>query len=83
MVDATDQVLGRLATRIAQVLSGKHRPSYIPYLDTGDFVIVTNAGRIRLSGNKLAEKAYRHHTGYPGVSSRCKPRTSRRSIRSG
>ncbi len=66
VVDASGLVLGRLATRIARVLSGKHRPTYVPYLDTGDFVIVTNADRIRLTGNKLAEKVYHRHSGYPG-----------------
>jgi large subunit ribosomal protein L13 len=66
VVDASGLVLGRLATRIARILSGKHRPSYVPYLDTGDFVIVTNADKVRLTGNKLDEKAYRRHTGYPG-----------------
>ena len=66
VVDATDQVLGRLATRVAQVLSGKHRASYVPYLDTGDFVVVTNAEKIRMTGTKLDVKVYRRHTGYPG-----------------
>ena len=66
VVDATDQVLGRLATRVAQILSGKHRASYIPYLDTGDFVVVTNAEKIRTTGTKQDVKVYRRHTGYPG-----------------
>jgi large subunit ribosomal protein L13 len=66
VVDATDQVLGRLATRVARVLAGKHRPGFVPYLDTGDFVIVTNADKVRLTGRKLDEKVYRRHTGYPG-----------------
>lgn len=66
VVDATDQVLGRLATRVARVLSGKHRPGFVPYLDTGDFVIVTNADKVRLTGRKLDEKMYRRHSGYPG-----------------
>ena len=66
VVDASGLVLGRLATRIARVLSGKHRASYVPHLDTGDFVVVTNAEKIRFTGNKLDEKVYRHHTGYPG-----------------
>lgn len=66
VVDATDQVLGRLATRVAQVLSGKHRPTYVPYLDTGDFVVVTNAEKIRTTGTKQDVKVYRRHTGYPG-----------------
>lgn len=66
VVDASNQVLGRLATRIAMVLSGKHRPGYVAYLDTGDFVIVTNAEKVRLTGRKLDEKMYRRHSGYPG-----------------
>jgi large subunit ribosomal protein L13 len=66
VVDATDQVLGRLATRVAKVLSGKHRASWVPYLDTGDFVVVTNAEKVRLTGNKLDAKVYHRHTGYPG-----------------
>jgi len=66
VVDASGQVLGRLATRIARILYGKHRPTFVPYLDTGDFVVVTNAEKVRLSGNKLDEKVYRRHTGYPG-----------------
>jgi large subunit ribosomal protein L13 len=66
VVDASDQVLGRLATRIAGILSGKHRASYVPHLDTGDFVVVTNAEKIKLTGNKVDVKVYRRHTGYPG-----------------
>lgn len=66
VVDAADQVLGRLATEIARVLMGKHRPSWVQHLDTGDFVIVTNAERVRLSGRKVEEKIYHRHTGYPG-----------------
>jgi large subunit ribosomal protein L13 len=66
VVDASDQVLGRLATRIARILSGKHRASYVPYLDTGDFVVVTNAEKIKLTGTKVDVKVYRRHTGYPG-----------------
>ena len=66
VVDAADQVLGRLATRVARVLSGKHRRNYVPYLDMGDFVVVTNAEKIKLTGTKLDVKMYRRHTGYPG-----------------
>lgn len=66
VIDATDQVLGRLAAGVAKILSGKHRPNWVPYLDTGDFVVVTNAERVRLTGNKADEKMYRRHTGYPG-----------------
>ena len=65
-MDATNKVLGRLATRVARVLSGKHRADYVPYLDTGDFVVVTNADKVLLTGRKLEEKIYRRHTGYPG-----------------
>ncbi len=66
VVDASGLVLGRLATRVARILSGKHRASYIPYLDTGDFVVITNAEKVRLTGVKLDVKVYRRHTGYPG-----------------
>lgn len=66
VVDGAGQVLGRLASAVARVLSGKHRPSYVPYLDTGDFVVVTNAAKIKLTGQKADEKLYRRHTGYPG-----------------
>jgi len=66
VIDAADQVLGRLATRAATLITGKNKPHYTPFLDTGDYVIIINAGRVRLTGNKLAEKTYRHHTGYPG-----------------
>jgi len=66
VVDAADQVLGRLATRVARILSGKHRRNYVPYLDMGDFVVITNAEKVRLTGAKLDVKVYRHHTGYPG-----------------
>lgn len=66
VVDASGEVLGRLASRVAKVLSGKHRPTYIPYLDTGDFVVVTNAEKVRMTGVKVEAKVYRRHTGYPG-----------------
>lgn len=66
VVDATGLVLGRLATRVARILSGKHRANYVPYLDMGDFVVVTNAEKIKLTGAKLDVKVYRHHTGFPG-----------------
>jgi len=66
VVDATGQVLGRLAAGVAKVLAGKHRPNWVPYLDTGDFVVVTNAEKIRLTGNKADDKLYHRHTGYPG-----------------
>jgi large subunit ribosomal protein L13 len=66
VVDATNQVLGRLATQVARMLIGKDKPSYTPYLDCGDHVVVINADKIRLTGNKIEQKIYRHHSGYPG-----------------
>jgi large subunit ribosomal protein L13 len=66
VVDATDQILGRLCAKIALVLRGKHKPGYTPHVDCGDNVIVINAEKIRLTGNKMAEKEYIRYTGYPG-----------------
>ena len=66
VVDATDQVLGRLAARLAHVLRGKHKPIYTPHVDTGDFVVVVNAEKVRLTGRKAEQKVYHRHTGYPG-----------------
>ncbi|HEX2221821.1 MAG TPA: 50S ribosomal protein L13 [Candidatus Limnocylindria bacterium] len=66
VVDATGQTLGRLATRIATLLEGKHKPSYSPHLDTGDHVIVINAERVRVTGDKLRQKIYYRHSNYPG-----------------
>jgi large subunit ribosomal protein L13 len=66
LVDAAGKTLGRLATEVATRLRGKHKPMFTPYLDTGDHVIVVNAGKIVLTGNKLADKYYRRHSGYPG-----------------
>lgn len=66
VVDAEGQTLGRLATQIADALRGKRKPEYTPHVDTGDFVIVVNAEKIAVTGNKLTEKMYRRHTGYPG-----------------
>lgn len=66
VVDATDQPLGRLASRIATILRGKHKTIYSPHLDVGDFVIVVNAEKVYLSGRKLEQKVYYHHSGYPG-----------------
>jgi large subunit ribosomal protein L13 len=66
VVDAENQVLGRLATQIATLLRGKHKPTYTPSLDGGDFVIVVNAEKIRITGRKAEQKMYYHHTGYPG-----------------
>ena len=66
LVDASDQTLGRLATRIATLLEGKHKPIYSPHLDTGDHVVVVNAARVRVTGNKLIQKRYYRHSNYPG-----------------
>lgn len=66
VVDAKDRILGRLATRIAMVLMGKHKPTYTPFLDTGDFVVVINADQIKLSGKKALKKVYKRFSGYPG-----------------
>lgn len=66
VIDAEGQILGRLATRAARMLTGKDKPIYTPFLDTGDHVIVINAEKVRLTGKKLTDKLYRHHTGYPG-----------------
>lgn len=66
VVDADGQTLGRLATEVARILRGKHKPMYTPFLDTGDFVIVVNAAKMVLTGKKLDQKLYRYHTGYPG-----------------
>jgi large subunit ribosomal protein L13 len=66
VVDANGQTLGRLATQIADALRGKRKPEYTPHIDTGDFVIVVNAEKVSVSGNKRAAKLYRRHSGYPG-----------------
>jgi len=66
VVDASDQTLGRLATRIATLLEGKHKPIYSPHLDTGDHVVVINAAKVRVTGNKLTQKQYYRHSNYPG-----------------
>ena len=65
VVDATDQVLGRLASRLAVILMGKHKPEYTPHHDVGDYVVVTNAEKIRLTGNKAALKVAKNYSGYP------------------
>ena len=64
--DASDQTLGRLAAQIARLLMGKHKPSYVPYLDTGDYVVVLNAAKVRITGKKAKDKIYYRHSGYPG-----------------
>jgi len=66
LIDAEDAVLGRIASKAAKILMGKHKPTYTPFLDTGDHVIVVNAAKVRLTGNKEEQKLYRRHSGYPG-----------------
>ncbi len=66
MIDAEGQVLGRLATRIATILMGKHKPGYTPFLDCGDHVVVVNADKVVLTGNKMNDKKYYRYSGYPG-----------------
>ena len=66
VIDADEQILGRVATIAARLLQGKHKPQYAPFLDTGDFVIITNAKQVKLTGKKEEKKLYRHHSGYPG-----------------
>lgn len=65
-IDASGKILGRLATEIATILMGKKKPQFVPYLDTGDFVVVTNASKVKLSGKKMQNKTYTRHSGYPG-----------------
>ena len=65
-VDATDQVMGRLATRLAVILMGKHKPEYTPHHDVGDFVVVTNASQLKLTGRKAEQRLYDTYSGYPG-----------------
>ena len=77
-VDASDKVVGRLASRIAVVLMGKHRPTYTPHVDTGDFVIVTNAEKVVFSGKKWQQKTYTWYTGYTGLRSETAIRRLRR-----
>ena len=66
LVDATGKTLGRLSTEIARRLRGKHKPEYTPHVDTGDYIVVVNAEKVRVTGNKLKDKMYHHHTGYIG-----------------
>ncbi len=66
VIDATDQVLGRLATRVARLLMGKHKPTFSRNLDVGDYVVVINAEKVRVTGNKAKQKVYYRHSGYPG-----------------
>ena len=66
VVDASDKTLGRLATEIARRLRGKHKPEYTPHMDTGDYIVVVNAEKVAVTGNKMKDKIYYHHTGFPG-----------------
>ena len=66
LIDAQDQVLGRVASKAAHILRGKHKPTYTPHVDTGDFVVIINADKIRVTGKKLTDKEYYRHSGYPG-----------------
>ncbi len=66
LVDAKDQVLGRIASKIAHRLRGKHKPEYTPHVDTGDFIVVINASKLKVTGNKWTNKKYYRHSGYPG-----------------
>ena len=66
VVDATDKTLGRLAAEIAHRLRGKHKPEYTPHVDTGDYIVVVNAEKVKVTGAKATDKMYHHHTGYPG-----------------
>lgn len=66
VIDAAGQILGRLSTQVATLLMGKHKPNYVPYLDTGDLVVVVNAAKIKVTGKKMVQKKYVRHSGYPG-----------------
>ncbi|MDD4675091.1 MAG: 50S ribosomal protein L13, partial [Syntrophaceticus schinkii] len=66
LIDAEDKTLGRLATEVARILRGKHKPTFTPHIDTGDHVIVVNAEKVKVTGNKFKDKQYYRHTGYPG-----------------
>src|SRR5690606_37557530 len=66
VVDATDKTLGRLATEVARRLRGKHKPIYTPHVDTGDYIVVINAEKVKVTGRKATDKVYYHHTGFPG-----------------
>jgi len=66
LVNAEGKILGRLASELAKILRGKNKPTYTPHVDTGDFVVVVNAGKVVLTGKKMEDKIYYHHTGYPG-----------------
>jgi large subunit ribosomal protein L13 len=66
LIDANDKVLGRVAAEVARRLRGKHKPEYTPHVDTGDYIVVVNAGQVRVTGNKAKDKTYFRHSGYPG-----------------
>lgn len=66
VVDATDKTLGRLATEVARRLRGKHKPIYTPHVDTGDYIVIVNAEKVKVTGRKATDKVYYHHTGFPG-----------------
>ena len=80
VIDAAEHVLGRVATIAAKLLQGKHKPKYAPFLDTGDFVIVTNAKQVRLSGAKEEQKLYRRHSGYEGGLREIRAKTMRQRM---
>ena len=77
VVDATDLVLGRVSTEVATLLRGKHKPTFTPHVDCGDYVIIVNAEKVALTGNKLDDKKYYRHSGYPGG---LKSRTEKRML---
>jgi large subunit ribosomal protein L13 len=79
LIDAEDAVLGRIASKAAKILMGKHKPTYTPFLDMGDHVIVVNAAKVRLTGNKEEQKIYRRHSGYPGGLTETQARKVRQS----
>lgn len=66
VIDATDKILGRVASEVARRLRGKHKPEFTPHVDTGDYIIIVNAGKLRVTGSKSTDKIYYRHTGYPG-----------------
>ena len=66
IIDASDKTLGRLATEVAHRLRGKHKPEYTPHVDTGDYIVIINADKVTVTGNKFEKKTYHHHTGFPG-----------------
>ena len=66
LIDAEDQILGKVAVKAAHILRGKHKPQFTPHVDTGDYVVIVNADKIRVSGNKVTDKRYYRHSGYPG-----------------